>query len=213
MKQVIFASYRDWLTEQEMPKGKRAVIQSALELFSRNGYDGTATIEIAKHAGVSQATIFKYFKTKQDLLESILMPIVSDLLPNYREDFLATIPTTKTIQQTVHFLVQNRFQFLEDNTDVMLIFFSQMMTNPQMKAKMMQFIKETEPQFVTRIYGALKQTGELREELTPLAVFRTFGGQLIAYFLQRTKILPEQPTDEEDDLRLIEDIIVAALSK
>ena len=141
------------------------------------------------------------------------MPIVSDLLPNYREDFLATIPTTTTLRQTIHFLIQDRFQFLANNTDVMLIFFSQMMTNPQMRTKMMQFIKETEPQFVTRIYGALEQTGELRAGLTPLAVFRTFGGQLLAYFLQRTKILPEQPVDEAADLRLIEDILVAALSK
>ncbi len=66
---------------------------------------------IAQHAGISQATIFKYFKTKDDLLQAILEPMIKNLLPEYREDFLADIPETTTLRQTVRFLIRDRYAF------------------------------------------------------------------------------------------------------
>ena len=71
----VFENYKKWLQEQEMPKGKRNSLLAALDLFARYGYDGTSTAQVAEAAGVSQATIFKYFKTKQDLLKAIIKPV------------------------------------------------------------------------------------------------------------------------------------------
>ncbi|MBY7147690.1 helix-turn-helix transcriptional regulator, partial [Levilactobacillus brevis] len=71
----MFRNYRDWLDQQRMPRGKRVALLAALELFADQGFDGTSTQAIADRAGISQATIFKYFKTKQDLLLAILQPV------------------------------------------------------------------------------------------------------------------------------------------
>ena len=45
---------------------------AGLRLFSTLGFDATGTKRIAEDAGVPVALIFYYFKTKEDLLESIL---------------------------------------------------------------------------------------------------------------------------------------------
>lgn len=213
MQDEISASYRDWLADQKMPKGKRAAMLSALELFSKQGYDGTSTMAIANHAGISQATIFKYFKTKADLLEAILKPMINNLLPEYREAFLAGIPATKTLREAVHFLVRDRYQFLIQNREVAMIFLTQVMTNADTRTMFQQFMRETAPMFINTIYGTLKNSGSLRDDLPPAAVLRTLAGQLISYFIQRQVLMPEIKTDENADLQLIEDQIVRAISQ
>ena len=62
-----------------MPPGKKKTLEAAIKLFAKQGYNGTSTLQIAKVAGVSQATVFKYFKTKEDLLYSIIVPVIPKL--------------------------------------------------------------------------------------------------------------------------------------
>ena len=72
---TILHSYQNWLEAQKMPAGKKKTLSAAIELFSRQGYNGTSTAQIAEKAGISQATIFKYFKTKEQLLSEIIEPL------------------------------------------------------------------------------------------------------------------------------------------
>jgi len=213
VKQEISASYRDWLEAQEMPNGKRSAMLSALELFAKQGFDGTSTMAIAKNAGISQATIFKYFKTKDDLLEAILKPMIDHLLPEYREDFLSDIPAATSLRDEIHFLVRNRYEFLKKNKEVALIFLTQVMTNANTRSMFQDFMTETAPLYIDYIYKTLKRSGSLRADLAPAAVLRTIAGQLLSYFIQQQVLLPDAKFDEDADLQMIEDLIVRALSK
>lgn len=85
----IFVNYQDWLDQQTMPKGQKAALEAAMTLFAERGFDGTATSDIAKQAGISQATIFKYYHTKQDLLVAVVKPVMSHFFPKYRDQFFA----------------------------------------------------------------------------------------------------------------------------
>ena len=49
---------------------KAQIIDSAIALFGRHGFKGTTTRALAEAAGVSEATIFKHFPTKDDLYAS-----------------------------------------------------------------------------------------------------------------------------------------------
>jgi TetR/AcrR family transcriptional regulator len=48
------------------------LIQTAIDLFSRKGFSGTTTKEIATAAGVTEAIVFRHFATKRDLYTAIL---------------------------------------------------------------------------------------------------------------------------------------------
>src|ERR1019366_7441154 len=48
------------------------LLETALDAFSRKGFGGTTTKEIAAAAGVTEAIIFRHFPTKQDLYNAVL---------------------------------------------------------------------------------------------------------------------------------------------
>ena len=43
------------------------IVEAAVQLFSRQGFKGTSTRDIAQLAGVNEATLFRYFARKTDL--------------------------------------------------------------------------------------------------------------------------------------------------
>ena len=86
MSESVFESFEAYLKGADYPKGKKKIMQAAVDLISTKGYNGTSTLQIAKHAGLSQATLFKYFKTKEDLLTAILHPVVPGLFGRFFEE-------------------------------------------------------------------------------------------------------------------------------
>ena len=53
---------------------------AATEIFAEKGYAATSTREIAQKAGVAEGTIFRHYKTKKDLLLSIVTPMMIRLM-------------------------------------------------------------------------------------------------------------------------------------
>jgi AcrR family transcriptional regulator len=51
---------------------REEVLDAALELFSRDGYDKTSVREVARATGLSQAGLLHYFSSKEELLIEVL---------------------------------------------------------------------------------------------------------------------------------------------
>lgn len=51
---------------------REQLIHVAIDLFSRKGFNGTTTREIAAAAGVTEAIIFRHFETKENLYTAII---------------------------------------------------------------------------------------------------------------------------------------------
>jgi AcrR family transcriptional regulator len=58
---------------------KTAIIDAALKLFTERGFHGTSTAEISKEAGVATGTLFNYFPTKEDLINSLYFEVKGQL--------------------------------------------------------------------------------------------------------------------------------------
>jgi AcrR family transcriptional regulator len=56
------------------PELREAILASAFELFSRQGYAGTTLPQIAKGAGVSPGTVYTYFGSKLEVLYALYDP-------------------------------------------------------------------------------------------------------------------------------------------
>ncbi len=60
------------------------IVQAAVVLFSKQGFHGTSTREIARLADVSEVTVFRYFEHKDDIFWSALQSSFSSIRPRLR---------------------------------------------------------------------------------------------------------------------------------
>ena len=51
---------------------KDRILEEALTLFAENGYDGTGVEQIAEKVGIKAPSLYKHFKGKEDILNSII---------------------------------------------------------------------------------------------------------------------------------------------
>jgi TetR/AcrR family transcriptional regulator len=70
------------------PDRRHQLLEAALDAFSRKGFEGVTTKEIAAAAGVTEAIIFRHFATKQALYQAVLDSCHGSAKA---QEFLATI--------------------------------------------------------------------------------------------------------------------------
>jgi AcrR family transcriptional regulator len=92
---TIAADGRVKATRRPRGEPRRLLLESARELFSRQGYDATSTREIAERAGVSETLMFRYFGSKAGLFrESLVVPFIEyieDLNTKWQSGALDTL--------------------------------------------------------------------------------------------------------------------------
>lgn len=66
---------------------RELILKAALELFAEQGFRGTSTAQIAKHAGVATGTLFHHFATKEDLINHLYVDIKSGIADNILHSF------------------------------------------------------------------------------------------------------------------------------
>ncbi len=60
------------LREEAVEKNQIRIEDAALKVFTKQGYHGTSVREIADAAGVSLGNIYNYYKTKEEIFESLV---------------------------------------------------------------------------------------------------------------------------------------------
>ena len=58
---------------------KAKIIEKAIALFSKNGYDATTADDIAHACGINKAMIFYYYKNKAGLYEAVMEHVLSNI--------------------------------------------------------------------------------------------------------------------------------------
>ena len=67
------------------PDKQEAILATALTLFTERGFFGTPTSLISKEAGVATGTLFFYFKTKEDLIDTLYRRVKSEAAQAMRQ--------------------------------------------------------------------------------------------------------------------------------
>ena len=207
MSESIFESFEAYLKEADYPKGKKKIMQAAVDLISTKSYNGTSTLQISKHAGLSQATLFKYFKTKEDLLTAILHPVVPGLFGRFFEELLAV----NTTEEKVHYLVHNRMAYLKKYRRLDENYSTGNFSNKKLRNEQI-FIWNTIQDKLLRVHEELVADPRVNPEITIPQMVRICVGPLLAYFAQ-LYIVGDKGDIREEDLDLLEKQILGGLWK
>lgn len=79
------------------PGARERVLQAAAEYFALCGYRGASTRELAKRAKVSEVTLFRLFKTKQELYLRVLDANLEVATPEW---LMSTLRSSRDDRQT-----------------------------------------------------------------------------------------------------------------
>lgn len=199
MTQVL-ANYEEQLANAKMPAGKKKVLTTALKLFANNGFHATTTAKIAKQAGVSEGTIYKYFSSKDDLLAKLLQPILIEI----KNNFFSNLDDQADLPTLVKFVVTDRINFIEANFDFIRLIFQEVLTGQLTKKSYQDFFANN-----VEILAKFNTYSEINSKLTPPQIARIFIGPILVYVLQN-KLLGLPVND--DDLDIIQKQILANLT-
>lgn len=91
---------------------KSAILQAALDEFSDRGYHATTIDTIAARAGIAKGTVYRYFKTKQELFNVLKENTLSEFERMAREDLTKEKDALRLIESVIHIYLN----FFENNS-------------------------------------------------------------------------------------------------
>lgn len=114
------------MTDKNRPKTRKdRIMDAALRIFAEKGFQNATITEISKAAGVSEATIYEYFGTKEDLLFAIPEKITNDTF----EKSSKVIPYIKGVEGKIRAILLFYVKLYQSNPNYSALVLLQLMSN------------------------------------------------------------------------------------
>ncbi|QFG00960.1 TetR/AcrR family transcriptional regulator [Psychrobacillus glaciei] len=184
--------------EEKFTDKQKKIIVAAIESFSEKGYAATSTNEIAKKAGVAEGTIFRHYKTKKELLVSIIAPLMTKLIgPVIVNDFHKVLDHPyENAEDFLRATIENRRVLIKKLLPVIKIMIQEIPFQPELKQ---QFLDQIAKKVFDRILIVIKgfqDKGQLIE-MPPASMARLAVTSIFGYLFSRYIFFPESEWDDE----------------
>ena len=141
-------------------KQKDKIRTAALELFCKYGPDKTSINEIAQQAGVSPASIFNYFGSKEGLMKDTIIDLLDSSWKLREELWESELPFPELLKRTV--TMKNEFFDTIDLSNFLALINS----NPEIKKHIDDFNEKRYPQIVRKFIEKGRREGYIRKEIS-----------------------------------------------
>jgi AcrR family transcriptional regulator len=85
--------------ERRMERNKERILQATLELFQIHGIKKTTTNDIARKAGVSPATVYNHFGSKEDLVRATVKYFLTSTAADFSKIFEGDLSFLEKMEQ------------------------------------------------------------------------------------------------------------------
>ncbi|KXY30433.1 TetR/AcrR family transcriptional regulator [Bacillus mycoides] len=197
LEELVAATNTDKRNERQM-----RILEAAVDMFGEKGYASTSTSEIAKRAGVAEGTIFRYYKTKKDLLFAVVMPTLTKFAaPFFVQAFAKEIFKTEyeSYEILLRVIIQNRFEFAKKHFPMIKILIQEVPFQPELKSEIQQLIETELLVHFKKLIAKFQEEGEIIE-LPPSSVLRLTLSAVLGLLLTRFLLLPEEKWDDEVEI-------------
>ncbi len=204
------------LSKLNLPEKEQKILLAAIEIFAEKGFSAATTSEIAKNAGVAEGTIFRYFKTKKDILRGILIQAINllslEVVIKPFENILRNA-STKDLRTVIKEVVKDRLLLVERIFPMARVVFTEAVFHEDIREVIYQNI-------ITRAVAAadvfrqnMAERGLLRKEIDTESLVRCVLGNIAALILQR-KLFGDKFVlkDLETEIDRIVDIVLYGIA-
>jgi len=157
------------------------ILKAAQKLFSRRGYGGTTTRDLAQTAGVAEGTLFRHFENKKAILVEVATrgwtEILTDLLTE-----LSEMGSYKAVAQ----VMRKRMLSLNANTDMLRVCFMEAQFHPELRDRIQSDVIDKMTDVAEAFFQTAMDRGIYRQ-MNPKVVARIFLGMFtVSGFSQST---------------------------
>lgn len=99
--------------ERRRLEDRQSIIDAATELFAQKGFTNVSMSEIATRADFAVGTLYKFFKTKDDLYKDIFLHLVNDFMTHTLELLEENLDPLTLLRNHMEFSAQTLLQHQE----------------------------------------------------------------------------------------------------
>ncbi|GEM_PF-652870 len=151
---------------------RKAILQTALSLFSQNGFTKTTISEMASEVGIAEATIYEYFENKEEILFTLMETFYTELHESLSVHFLGVEGVINQFRKWVwHHLF-----YLQEHLEYTRLFILEIWSNPRFRDSHVFDLYQQYREQLRDLIIAGKQEGIFDQRLNPdLCVSMVFG--------------------------------------
>lgn len=180
------------------------ILKAAQKLFSKRGYGGTTTRDLAQEAGVAEGTLFRHFENKKAILIAVATrgwtEILTDLLTELSE--MASYKAVATV-------MRKRMLSLNTNTDMLRVCFMEAQFHPELRDRIQAEVIDKMTDVAEAFFQTAMDRGVYRP-MNPRVVARIFLGMFTVSGFSQTTMASEEssPNDMKEMAETLADIFL-----
>jgi TetR/AcrR family transcriptional regulator, fatty acid metabolism regulator protein len=185
---------------------KEQILKAAEQVFARKGYHDATISDVARQAKVSDATIYEYFSSKEDLLFSL----PGETARRGTENLEQVLPFIRSYADKIRAFVYNHLSFYQNHPDYAAV--ALLILKPNRKFVETEAYKDVQElsRVLLQVIREGIAAGQFRSDLDPLLVRSAILGTIEHLVIRQ--VLLEKPPDLVAMVDPLTDLIVGGIA-
>ena len=182
--------------ERRIERNKERILRATLELFQVHGIKKTTTNDIARKAGVSPATVYNHFTSKEDLVRAAVKYFVTGAAADFRKIVEQDVSFLEKLEQIIVYKSDMLGQY---QGDFMKTIISE---DPEIRHIVDSVYREEITPYVIEFYEDGKRQGYINPELSTETIMRY--SLIVRSGMAAESVLSEDP---EHNRKLLQELV------
>ncbi len=204
------------LSMLELSDKEKRILEAAISIFNKKGFSATTTNEIAKQAGVAEGTIFRYFKTKKDILSSLIVHMIN--LMSHKvvlasiEKILAN-SSNMTIEDVLRNVISDRLSLVTKFFPLFKVVMSEALFHEDIREALYNNILVKANEIFKPFYERMVESGQIRNDIDYSIIVRSVIGNIVMFILPKI-LYPDKlkPLEQETEVNQIISVLMSGVS-
>ena len=193
---------------------ERSIIEATVALMSERGIDGTTTAEIAKHAGVTEKTLFRYFPSKKDLVRRVLFPLLLERGLTRQWEGVETLLKAKgpSLKEWYAAATTKELAAIAKNVGLTRTVNIELLQNDELREAVGSLWQQHIWKPMVESLDELQANGMIRKEVDVEVLARAIHCLHVGYFLARHVFAPNEKWDDATEIDQMAEILAGGSS-
>jgi TetR/AcrR family transcriptional regulator len=193
---------------------EKAIIEAAVGLMGERGFDGATTAEIARRAGVTEKTLFRYFPSKKDLIKRVLFPLILQRGLTRQWEQVETLLKTKGSSLKDWYVAASTKELstVAKHVSLTRMVNIELLQNQELRGAMAALWQQRIWHPMVDSLEELRVNGVIRKNIDVEVLARAIHSLHVGYFLIRYVFAPDAKWDDRHEIEQMADILTGGSS-